>query len=85
MGDDQFVVLLVGNDWKEKGLAPLIESLAQLRDLPVVLLVAGTDDANPYQAHIADMGLQERVRFPRSRADVQWYYAAADAYLGPSL
>jgi glycosyltransferase involved in cell wall biosynthesis len=85
LGDDKCVLLLVGNDWKKKGLVPLIESLARLRDLPLVLLVAGKDDSIPYQARIQEMGLQERVAFLPSRADVQWYYAAADIYTGPSL
>jgi glycosyltransferase involved in cell wall biosynthesis len=83
--DDQFVLLLVGNDWKKKGLVPLIESLARLRDLPLVLLVAGKDDAIPYEARIRELGLQGKVAFLPSRADVQWYYAAADVYVGPSL
>jgi UDP-glucose:(heptosyl)LPS alpha-1,3-glucosyltransferase len=29
--------------------------------------------------------LQGKVAFLPSRADVQWYYAAADVYVGPSL
>jgi glycosyltransferase involved in cell wall biosynthesis len=85
VGDDKFVLLLVGNDWKKKGLVALIESLAQLRDLPLVLLVAGKDDQIPYETRIRELGLQGRVSFLPSRADVQWYYAAADAYVGPSL
>jgi glycosyltransferase involved in cell wall biosynthesis len=85
LGDDKFVLLLVGNDWKKKGLVPLIESLALLRDLPIVLLVAGKDDCVPYEARIRELSLQGRVVFLPSRSDVQWYYAAADAYVGPSL
>jgi glycosyltransferase involved in cell wall biosynthesis len=85
VGDDKFVLLLVGNDWKKKGLVALIESLAQLRDLPLVLLVAGKDDQIPYETRIRELGLQGRVSFLPSRPDVQWYYAAADAYVGPSL
>jgi glycosyltransferase involved in cell wall biosynthesis len=85
VGDDKFVLLLVGNDWKKKGLVPLIESLALLRDLPLVLVVAGKDDSVPFEARIRQLGLQGRVAFLPSRADVQWYYAAADAYVGPSL
>jgi UDP-glucose:(heptosyl)LPS alpha-1,3-glucosyltransferase len=85
LADNDFVLLLIGNDWKSKGLASLLESLSRLRDLPLVLLVAGKDDAIPYQARIQEMGLQERVRLLPARADVQWYYAAADVYTGPSL
>jgi glycosyltransferase involved in cell wall biosynthesis len=84
-GDEKFVLLLVGNDWKNKGLVPLIEALARLKELPVVLVVAGKDDPAPYEARIRELGLEGLVTFRPSRSDVQWYYAAADAYVGPSL
>jgi UDP-glucose:(heptosyl)LPS alpha-1,3-glucosyltransferase len=85
LGDDTFVLVLVGNDWKKKGLVALIEAVAQLRDLPLALVVAGKDDPAPYQSRIRELGLDGRVKFCPSRADVQWYYAAADVYTGPSL
>jgi UDP-glucose:(heptosyl)LPS alpha-1,3-glucosyltransferase len=84
-GEDTFVLALVGNDWKKKGLVALIEALAQLKELPLALVVAGQDDSAPYQSRIRELGLEEKVKFCPSRADVQWYYAAADAYVGPSL
>ena len=76
---------MVGNDWKKKGLVALIEALAQLKELPLVLVVAGKDDSAPYQSRIRELGLEGKVKFCPSRADVQWYYAAADVYVGPSL
>jgi UDP-glucose:(heptosyl)LPS alpha-1,3-glucosyltransferase len=85
LGDDQFVLVLVGNDWKKKGLVALIETVARLKDLPVTLVVAGKDDPAPYQARIRELGLDEKVKFYPSRSDVQCYYAAADVYTGPSL
>jgi len=85
LGDDVFALVLVGNDWKKKGLANLIEALAQLKDLPLVLVVAGKDDAAPYQNRLREVGLDGKVKFCPPRADVQWYYAAADVYVGPSL
>jgi len=85
LADNQFVVVLVGNDWKKKGLVTLIEALGELRELPLVLVVAGKDDPAPYQERIRELGLGEKVKFCPSRADVQWYYAAADLYAGPSL
>jgi glycosyltransferase involved in cell wall biosynthesis len=85
LNDDKFVLVLVGNDWKKKGLVALIEALAQLKDLPLALVVAGKDDPTPYRSRIRELGLEEEVKFCASRADVQWYYAAADAYVGPSL
>jgi glycosyltransferase involved in cell wall biosynthesis len=85
LSEETFVLVLVGNDWKKKGLVTLIEALGELKDLPLVLLVAGKDDATPYEKRIRELGLAEKVHFLPSRPDVQWYYAAADVYVGPSL
>ena len=81
----KFVLLLVGNDWRKKGLLTLVEVLDKLRDLPLLLLVAGKDDPYPYLRLMHDRGLEDKIRFMPSRGDVEWYYAAADAYVGPSL
>jgi glycosyltransferase involved in cell wall biosynthesis len=83
--DDRFVVLLIGNDWKKKGLLTLLDALQKLADLPICLLVVGQDDPSPYQKCLQQYGLAERVRFLSARPDVEFYYAAADAYIGPSL
>jgi UDP-glucose:(heptosyl)LPS alpha-1,3-glucosyltransferase len=85
LGDDRFVLLVIGNDWKQKGLPTLLGALPKLRDLPVCLLVAGKDDPLPYRRRLKEYGLKERVRFLPSRPDAEFYYAAADAYAGPSL
>lgn len=85
IAENQFALVLVGNDWKKKGLVTLIEALAQLKDLPLVLVVAGKDDPAPYLGRIRELGLEGKVKFCPSRSDVQWYYAAADVYTGPSL
>ena len=81
----KFVLLLVGNDWRKKGLLTLLEVLDKLRELPLLLLVAGKDDPYPYLRRVHDRGLEGKVRFMPSRPDVEWYYAAADVYVGPSL
>jgi UDP-glucose:(heptosyl)LPS alpha-1,3-glucosyltransferase len=83
--NDQFAFLLVGNDWLKKGLFTLLEALPLLADLPVALYVAGSDETRPYDAPIERSKLAARVRFLPSRGDVAFYYAAADAYVGPSL
>jgi len=82
--DEQFVLLLVGNDWRKKGLCTLLDALPVLAD-QVLLLVVGDDEKYPYQKQIQRYGLSDRVRFLPSRQDVASYYAAADAYVGPSL
>jgi UDP-glucose:(heptosyl)LPS alpha-1,3-glucosyltransferase len=85
IGADRFVLLLIGNDWRKKGLATLLESLRQLAELPIDLLVTGRDDPSPFLPVIREKSLEGRVRFLRPRKDIEFYYAAADAYTGPSL
>lgn len=80
-----FVLLLIGNDWKKKGLDSLLEALQLCEDLPLKLLVAGSDDRSAYTRPISAFGLLEKVRFCPPSDDVMRYYAAADLYAGPSL
>ncbi|MBZ5527156.1 MAG: glycosyltransferase family 4 protein [Acidobacteriia bacterium] len=82
---NDFVVLLVGNDWETKGLPALLRSLAECRDLPIHLLVVGADDQSVFLPVIEKLGLQGRVHFTGSSADVMQFYAAADVYSSPSL
>lgn len=82
---DRFALLLIGNDWRNKGLPTLLNVLAQVQELPIDLLVAGLDDPAPFQAIARRCGLGDRVHFLPPRSDVEFYYAAADAYAGPSL
>lgn len=83
--DEAFVLLLIGNDWKSKGLLCLLDAMEQLRKAHVRLLVVGTDALTPFATRILSYDLALRVHFPAPRPDVQFYYAAADAYVGPSL
>jgi glycosyltransferase involved in cell wall biosynthesis len=85
IAEDRFALLLIGNDWRKKGLGTLLGALEVLSDLPVDLLVAGTDDPGPFLSAIRRKSLEPRVRFLPSIKGVEFYYAAADAYVGPSL
>lgn len=83
--DNDFVVLLIGNDWKKKGLDSLLRATAKLQELPLKLLVVGNDDPKLYYPLIEALGLKDRVQFEKPSADVLQFYAAADVYAGPSL
>ncbi|HXJ17807.1 MAG TPA: glycosyltransferase family 4 protein [Candidatus Polarisedimenticolia bacterium] len=85
LAQGRFALLLVGNDLRKKGLVVLLDALTQLRDLPLDLLVAGREDPAPFQGMVHGMALDGHVRFLPPRKDVEFYYAAADAYVGPSL
>ena len=82
---DRFALLLIGNDWRNKGLPTLLQAMAEIRELPVDLLVVGREHAAPYLGMVRKHGLDGRVQFLPPRADVQFYFAAADAYTGPSV
>jgi UDP-glucose:(heptosyl)LPS alpha-1,3-glucosyltransferase len=81
----RFVVLMVGNDLRNKGIASMLAALAKLRHLPIDFVAAGRENPTPFQAMVRNQSLQDRVRFLPARNDVEFYYAAADAYAGPSL
>jgi glycosyltransferase involved in cell wall biosynthesis len=85
LAPETFVLLLIGNDWRKKGLQTLIEALNECRDLPIQLLVVGKDDAKPFESAIQRLGLLDRVTFLAPSEDVMKFYAAADAYAGASL
>lgn len=85
LAGEDFAVLLIGNDWKKKGLPCLLEAAGQLRLPSLQILVVGRDTPAPYESAIRRLGLGACVRFLPPRPDVEFYYAAADAYAGPSL
>jgi len=82
--DSEFVVLLIGNDWKNKGLDQLLRALATI-EIPIQLLVVGKDDPGLYRSALRQLQLDDRVRFLAPSANVLSFYAAADAYVAPSL
>ena len=82
--DSEFVVLLIGNDWKNKGLDQLLRALA-IVEISIQLLVVGKDDPGLYRPALRELRLDDRVRFLAPAADVLSFYAAADAYVAPSL
>jgi glycosyltransferase involved in cell wall biosynthesis len=82
---NQIVLLLVGNDWRKKGVTTLLNAFAAIQAKETTLLIAGSDEKATYERQVESLGLEGRVRFLPSRSDVQFYYAAADIYVGPSL
>jgi glycosyltransferase involved in cell wall biosynthesis len=83
--DDDFVLLLIGNDWRVKGLRTILEAMSALPDLKLQLIVVGTDDAAPFVAAADRLGARSRWIWEKPRADVMDLYAAADVYVSPSL
>jgi UDP-glucose:(heptosyl)LPS alpha-1,3-glucosyltransferase len=85
LSNDDFALLLIGNDWKNKGLSCLLEASGRAIDPRLKIMVAGRDNPAPFEDMIEKVGLRGRVFFLPPRPDVEFFYAAADVYVGPSL
>lgn len=83
--DGGFVLLLIGNDWRNKGVPVILDALNLLRELNVELIVVSSEGPEPSRATVASQALDDLVRVLPPRKDVEFYFAAADAYVGPSL
>lgn len=83
--ETSFALLLIGNGWSRKGLPCLLEALSRLKNLPIELLVVGRDERTPYEQAARRLAVQDRIRFLDPSPDVMQFYAACDAYAGPSL
>jgi glycosyltransferase involved in cell wall biosynthesis len=83
--EGEFAVLIVGNDWRNKGVPALLDALTRLHSLPVSLMIVSREDLSACRDAVHKDGLDDRVRFLPPRRDIEFYYAAADAYAGPSL
>lgn len=79
------VVLLIGNDWRTKGLEALLEAAALCADLPLRVLVAGEEDSSSWRKTIERLHLMGRVSFSSPSANVLDFLAAADLYVAPSM
>jgi glycosyltransferase involved in cell wall biosynthesis len=82
--DEDFVLLLIGNDWRNKGLPTVLEAMAALPGLPIRLLVVGNDTVEIFHARASQLGLQDRFCWEVSSPDVLEFYSAADVYVSPS-
>ena len=85
LADDAFAALLIGNDWRNKGVPALLDALALLRDRRIHALIVSREDSAAVHAMARERNVEERVQVLPPRADVEFYYAAADVYAGPSL
>jgi UDP-glucose:(heptosyl)LPS alpha-1,3-glucosyltransferase len=82
--EGDFVLLLIGNDWRVKGLDTVFRAVNALRDLPIHVIAAGDDSPDSFRELANSLGISERCRFEPSREDVLDFYAAADLYVSPS-
>jgi UDP-glucose:(heptosyl)LPS alpha-1,3-glucosyltransferase len=77
-------LLLVANEWHRKGLGVVLEAMARVKDSQLRLLLVGRRAPTAYEAQIARLGLQERVRWYGAASDVSEYHAASDLFVMPT-
>jgi UDP-glucose:(heptosyl)LPS alpha-1,3-glucosyltransferase len=84
-----FLLLFAGNNFRLKGTATLIRSLARLhRKFPgrsFRLLIAGRGRASRYRALAKRLGVADAVIFAGPVSGMERYYAAADIYVHPTF
>lgn len=79
---DARLLLFVGHEFERKGLAPLVEALALL-DERYWLTVVGSD--NPARYRKLAGAAKDQLVFCGARRDVEAFYAAADAFVLPTV
>jgi UDP-glucose:(heptosyl)LPS alpha-1,3-glucosyltransferase len=80
-----WVVLFVANEWERKGLLPLLEAVAQLKDSSVHLVAAGRLPAGFIMHTASRLGIQERVHMVGQTSHVNECFGMADAFALPTL
>lgn len=85
IGEDEKVLLFVGNDFKLKGLPLLLEAMAVLKNENVRLMVVGNDDRGSYLRWTKKRGLEPQVLFLGGTREVERFYAASDLFVLPTL
>ena len=78
-------VLMVGNDYRKKGLVVLIKALAALPEDCYLAVVGNTDQIPLFMQHVAAVGLQKRIYFLGSCKNMDDVYEAADYLAHPTL
>jgi UDP-glucose:(heptosyl)LPS alpha-1,3-glucosyltransferase len=82
---EEKVLLLIGNDWRNKGLPALLEAMSLCKDLPLRGLVVGQENPADFLEQARKWNVEDRVQFAASEPDVRRFYAAADVLAAPSL
>jgi len=82
--DDAFLLLTVGSGFERKGLKFLLRALAHLRSGAWRLLVIGKGNWGRYRAFAAAPLRHKLIHLPQA-GDIEKYYAAADAFVLPSI
>lgn len=83
---DSKLILFLGNGFKRKGLATLLESIPLIHDEELYCLVVGGDKTmESYKNMAKELSIRERVVFTGVQKEAARFYGAADIFILPSL
>ncbi len=85
---EELVILFVSNNFRMKGLGPLIKALAEMKrekGAPFRLLILGRGRAAPYLRMAKRVGVSGEVVFAGSSTEPEKYYGAADLLAHPTF
>lgn len=82
---DRAMLLYVGSGFERKGVGNLLRAFARADAGMQLAIVGGDKHLARYQALAARLGVADRVRFTGAVQDVKPWYAAADAFVLPTL
>ncbi|MFA6118696.1 MAG: glycosyltransferase family 4 protein [Parachlamydiales bacterium] len=86
LNPDNFHFLFIGNDYKRKGLIPLLNALSLLKNEKFHLSVIGKDKKIvKYKRLSKSLGLEKQVSFFGKQDSVRDFYQIADALVLPSF
>jgi UDP-glucose:(heptosyl)LPS alpha-1,3-glucosyltransferase len=91
MGIDEksIILLFAGNNYRLKGLEPLLHALAFLKEWfpnePFRLLIAGRGQIGRYQRMARALGVSDFTVFLGPVKEIEHYYAASDIYVHPTF
>lgn len=89
ISSDTIVLIFVGNNYRLKGLEPLMAAMGLLRQMfpkqPFRLLVAGRGQVARYWRKARRLGVPDLVRFLGPVREIEQYYAASDIYVHPTF
>ena len=89
IGDDEMLLLFVGQHILEKGVTTIIRAIDKLRDLPVKMMFVGTGYAvDEMKSLIKSLSLEDRIKLwgvEHDREKLKEIYAATSLFIFPSL
>jgi UDP-glucose:(heptosyl)LPS alpha-1,3-glucosyltransferase len=89
IGEDDLTLFALGNNYRLKGLKPLIRALALLKrrfpDKKLKLLVGGRGQTGRYRLLARRLGVLDSILFLGPVQGTEQYYAATDIYVQPTF